>query len=100
MITINIMDKVDKTKVCVANVCEEDREIARLFTSREKEHIKRETSAVQQHCMKTALRILETSLEDNTTKRQVKKSTRIRGNTPTHEGYVIPPVFLQALTSH
>ena len=88
-------EKVDKTKVSGATyyikcaVCEEDyiRETARPFISRWKEHIKRETSAVHQHCMKTRhhidlehAKILET--EDNTTKRRVKESIRIWRNKP------------------
>ena len=108
-------DKVDKTKVSGAiyyikcAVCEEDYigETARPFIIRWKEHIKRETSAVHQHCMQTGhhidlehAKILET--EDNTTKRRVKESIRIRRNKPSlniNEGYEIPPVFLQVLTS-
>ena len=70
-------------------VCEEDyiEETARPFITRWKEHIKGKTSAVHQHCMKTGhhidlehAKILET--EDNTTKRCVKESIRIRRNKP------------------
>ena len=91
-------DKVDKAKVSA--VCEEDYigETARPFITRWKEHIKRETSAVHQHCMQTGhhidlehAKILET--EDNTTKRRVKEFIRIRRNKPSlniNEGYEIP----------
>ena len=92
---IHPKDKVDKTKVSGAKynikcaVCEEDYigETVRPFITRWKQHIKRETSAVHQHCMKTGhhidlehAKILET--EDNTTKKHVKESIRIRRNNP------------------
>ena len=101
-------DKAVKTKVSGAiyyikcTVCQEDYiwETARPFITRWKEHIKRETSAVHQHCMKTGhhidlehAKILET--EDNTTKRCVKESIRIRRSKPSlniNEGTVTIPL--------
>ena len=82
-------------------------ESARTFETRWKEHKKRETSAIFQHCKDSGhhmdienVTILET--EPHQIKRKVKESIQIRRKKPQlniNEGYDIPPVFLPILTA-
>ena len=114
-ILVHPKDKTDKTMTCGAiyhakcNDCDKEYigESARTFETRWKEHKKRETSAIFQHCKDSGhhmdienVTILET--EPHQIKRKVKESIQIRRKKPQlniNEGYDIPPVFLPILTA-